>query len=108
MKVDNYGCLVPNCQLTDNNADLDWPGGWLRLYPNPAKGYIAVYHNGYTYSKGIFRIVDAAGKVKKVWKAALDDLTTVCDLPEYTPGVYFLQYIEDGKPIINKEFVITH
>lgn len=108
LKVDNYGCIVPNCHLTDQDKDVELPSGRLLLYPNPARDYIAVYHDGYTWSKGLFSIVDVTGKVQKIWRPALDEISTVCELTGLAPGSYFLQYAENDRIVVSRKFQLVH
>lgn len=94
LKVDNYGCLVPGCQLVSAaEAPLTEK---IRVYPNPAQEYVVVDHSGHSFSQGRFRLVSAAGMVQKEWTPAMDDLSTVVGLENVPPGSYFVQYVEDG------------
>ena len=104
--VDNYGCMVPNCQMVNSNQEISLSDKIL-IYPNPASVSTAIYHGGYAFSKGRFRILDIQGRLVQEWAAPVDDLTTMIDLEKYSSGTYFLQYVEQGEVKVSKQMVVV-
>ena len=103
--VDNYGCMVPGCQLVgtqEKGADI---GANILVYPNPVSSSLAVFHAGYPFSKGRFRIVSTEGRIMQEWISALDDVTDVLEVNTFAPGTYWLQYEENGVVLASKQVV---
>lgn len=104
--VDQYGCAVPGCR-TVNTAEGTPLTDKILIFPNPASEYAAIWHSGYTFSKGQFRIVSEQGQLMQSWKAPVDELTTMIDVRSYTSGVYMLVYEDAAGVVTSKQFVVT-
>jgi hypothetical protein len=98
--------MVPNCQMVNSNQEISLSCKIL-IYPNPASVSTAIYHGGYAFSKGRFRILDIQGRLVQEWAAPVDDLTTMIDLEKYSSGTYFLQYVEQGEVKVSKQMVVV-
>jgi len=105
LRVDNYGCMAPGCQLSPASEALE---DKISLYPNPASDFMVLQHNGYAFSKGRFRLVNTKGQIVQDWASPMDDLQTVFDLQAYEAGAYFLQYVEQGVVLAVKKLIVTH
>ena len=105
LRVDDYGCLVPGCQLVSTNPEVAIAEK-IKLYPNPASDHLAIYHAGYNFCQGRFRIVDLQGRVLQEWRTPASDLTTIFDLSQFVSGTFFLQYTEKGELLTNKAFSV--
>ncbi|MEY3241276.1 MAG: hypothetical protein RIR11_2714, partial [Bacteroidota bacterium] len=66
---------------------------------------LAVFHAGYPFSKGRFRIVSTEGRIMQEWISALDDVTDVLEVNTFAPGTYWLQYEENGVVLASKQVV---
>jgi len=104
LRVDNYGCLSPGCQLV--SASESPVEDKISIYPNPAFNYIVVHHGGYTFQKGHFSILNQQGQVVRDWVAPMDDVSTVFDVSRFPAGAYVLQYREAGGLMVVKSFVV--
>lgn len=106
-RVDEYGCVVPGCHLINsipaNQPDLSEQ---IKLYPNPASDYLNIYHGGYDFVKGSFRIVDSQGRILRNWTSPANELNTVMPVSDMSAGTYYLQYMEAGEVRISKAFVV--
>ena len=106
LRVDDQGCLVPGCQLVGVGPEAAL-GDQIKLYPNPASDHLTVYHGGYDFRQGRFRIVDLQGRVLREWVAPANDLSTVLDLSGFTAGTFLLQYLERGEVLAGKPFLVV-
>lgn len=101
IKVDSFGCLVPGCQLT-NNSDPKIKLIGLKIFPNPASDYLALYNA--TINKVLIHIFDLNGKEFSEF-ICLSNETTIVDISKYSVGSYILQAFVDGKIIWSEIFV---
>lgn len=106
IRIDDYGCMVPDCQLVGTNIVEDMEEH-IKVYPNPASDYIAIYHAGYSFQKGVFHLTDINGRNIKTWRSPSEDITTVCYLDGLANGSYYVRYEEEGKVIVSKMVVVV-
>ncbi|MBK6902664.1 MAG: T9SS type A sorting domain-containing protein [Saprospirales bacterium] len=96
LKVDEWGCLVPGCQL--DVATKDAPAGEemrLKVYPNPASEVLYI-HLPDAGPRGRFRLVDALGRTLREFAASPGDTTYILPLEGIPPGWYVVVY-EEGE-----------
>jgi hypothetical protein len=110
LKVDEYGCLVPNCHLLDtivsaSSIEIDTPA--LLLYPNPAQEELRVYVKGQQHNHYHFRIVDHTGRIWQEFESPLSETTFVLDVQQWVSGVYYLQCFGDGVLLRTDSFVVS-
>ena len=97
LKVDEWGCLVPGCQL--GVATKDAPAGEdmaLKVYPNPAFEVLYI-HLPNAGPEGRFRFVDILGRTIREFAASPGDTTYILPLEGIPAGWYVLQYEEGGR-----------
>lgn len=109
MKVDEHGCLIPDCHLNDDTTsvarDLE-KRVELAIYPNPASDFLNFQLRGERPAKGgSFRIVGTAGEVLAEIKGAKTGNTFTVPVHGWPDGTYFLQYIENGEVRAVEKFV---
>lgn len=105
VKVDEYGCLVPGCQLIDNVSEpvIDLK---LSLYPNPARDYLNVFYYDPAHRGEVnFCIVDVQGKLMQAFSSRFNDITHIIPLSGYPAGQYYLQAEIRGE-VVSKAFVV--
>ncbi len=109
MKVDKYGCLVPGCH-TVGTSDVDEQKIDLKIYPNPASDFLALYlHNDKNELKDLsFIITDINEKLMKKEMKIEKGVTTVIQLSDYPDGVYFFNIKRKGLLIESKPFIVSH
>ena len=122
LKVDEYGCLVPGCELVsgvrssdDSKSSDDFT---LLLYPNPVSEELQVYFSGPAGGEHHFRILDAQGREWRRFSTRLpaspdvaghagrsSEVTLLVEVDELPAGVYYLQYLREGKVVAMEGFV---
>jgi hypothetical protein len=73
LKVDEWGCLVPGCQLDVGAEEAPAPA-LLKVYPNPASGELYV-HLPEAGQGGRFRLYDALGRQALAFAATQGEAT---------------------------------
>lgn len=122
VKVDKYGCLVPDCHLYDNVDTTETSDSTIVidppiesspkpdvLYPNPANEEMFYYHHQKDFigeAKGF--VFDASGKRIYYWSVNQNDITYIIPTNNLEAGVYFLKVIEGDKTVRNEKFVVVH
>jgi hypothetical protein len=110
VKLDEFGCLVPGCQLVaTENIEGNPQGVALRLYPNPVSEVLNVY----TWlpeipRRAILRIVGSDGAVVRESAVTQRDLTTMIPVRDLPAGVYYVQLEADGMVVDVEEVVVVH
>jgi hypothetical protein len=106
MKLDEHGCLVPGCHLTDAAEEEAVPEIGLAIYPNPTTDYLNFYlKNAPQGKEASFRIVDANGRSVSGFNGSAANTTFIVPVWDWPAGVYFLQYLEDGVVRVTERFV---
>ena len=103
VRVDNYGCLSPGCHLQVYSPEAPLEDN-IHLYPNPTSAYVVIDHGGHDFSKGLFRIHDAQGRVLSEWRAPQGELSTLVSVAQYPAGQYWLWYEGPGGERVRKGF----
>ncbi len=107
VKVDQYGCLIPGCNLEVSANELTlFPKIILEPYPNPTSDILNIYFKHASPTNGIFRILDLNGKVLLQFDANKNDTTYLIGLDNFSSGVYFLQYLENKFILKTKQIII--
>jgi len=84
IKLDEHGCLVPDCHLIDTvdavndlYLDIDYS-----VFPNPTSDYINIhYTNDKHTNEGVFKIVNALGQIVYTLKPAFSDIIFLIVMP---------------------------
>ncbi|MCB0571796.1 MAG: T9SS type A sorting domain-containing protein, partial [Phaeodactylibacter sp.] len=98
LKVDEYGCLVPGCQLVSQvESPAQAAAPRLLLYPNPVREQLQVYYQSGGPAEAEFRIVDAQGRAWRHFHARLPEVTLIVDVAELPAGLYFLRCVQEGR-----------
>jgi hypothetical protein len=106
LKVDEYGCLIPGCQLVDVEEVLA-PHFELAVYPNPATEYISfqIKSTASLPSSSAVRIIDLNGRVLKSFDEPDENVTYLLSVDHYPGGTYFVQYLEQGQILATQAFI---
>lgn len=106
LKVDEHGCLVPDCHLLDGVSDLPSVSAApeVLLYPNPAREQITLHIKGQRGGYR-FRVVDLAGRVWQAFELPLSEGTVVLGLEGWPPGGYVVQCAQDNDWVGAWQFV---
>jgi hypothetical protein len=108
LKLDQYGCLMPGCQLSDATNEGAQPKIQLAIYPNPTSDYLNFYlHSPNPVGEAMFRIVNGEGKLVKEFKSGTFNTTFILPVWDWASGVYWLQYMEDGTVRATNKFIVS-
>ncbi|MFT4667299.1 MAG: hypothetical protein ACI9XB_004268 [Gammaproteobacteria bacterium] len=110
LKVDEHGCLVPECHLASSTIDLQEVSFEIKTYPNPISSSSGDYLNVYFYHpklrrEAVFQLVDVLGKVVLEFKSQHGDITHMIPVSGLATGTYWLR-CQVGDEIISKQVVI--
>jgi len=90
LKVDEYGCLEPGCQLTDNiDQTDDFNASQLKVFPNPSSGNFTIYLP--ERKKGEITVMDIMGKIV-LTKVIHNEQTIPIDISKNVSGLYLIQF----------------
>jgi len=108
LKLDQYGCLVPNCYTATEEAPTgEEPAIRLAIYPNPTADYLNFYlRTPRPVKEASFRIVSAEGRLVQSFQSDRPDVTFIVPVWDWAAGVYFLQYLEEGMVKGSERFVV--
>ncbi len=107
LKLDQYGCLVPGCQLSDA-VEEEQPQSEISLsiYPNPTSDYLNFYVNAPNPASGAtIRIINAEGGLVREFKTGSFDQTFIVPVWDWASGAYWLQYSIDGSVAQSEKFI---
>jgi uncharacterized delta-60 repeat protein len=79
----------------------------ILVYPNPAFDFVSFRLQGQRppNSGGVFRIVNAGGRLMKTFQSDRPDATFIVPVWDWAAGVYFLQYLEAGVVRVSEKFI---
>ena len=108
VKVDEFGCLVPDCQLVSTDElPATEPPFQILTYPNPTTDRLNVFlktapgagsHTG--------ELLDATGRSVRQFGGTAAEVTYVLDTQELPAGVYFLHVVVDGRWVRSERVVV--
>ena len=106
LKVDEYGCLIPGCQLVDDTEQLSNAAMTIAIYPNPSSDFLNFQLRNRTSTKvATFRIINAQGQVMRTIQTNHPSDTNILSIQDWPDGTYFLQYWEDNSILHTESFV---
>jgi len=111
LKLDEHGCLVPGCHLTDAAGEAERPEAALAIHPNPVSDYLNFQLRGSGLpQEGEFRIADMTGRAVAQFRAGLGaNDTYIVPAWDWPPGNYVLQYLDgEGRTVAAEQFVVAH
>jgi hypothetical protein len=110
VKVDQYGCLVPGCQLVSSTIDVQKTPFQIKLFPNPVSASSNDFLNVYFYhpdlqGQAIFQMTDASGKVLLKFSSSLGDVTHMVPVSNLASGLYWLT-CQVGDAVLTEAVVV--
>jgi hypothetical protein len=105
-KVDEYGCLIPGCQLLDDVEEPPHEKVQYQVYPNPVSDWLSVYVNDSRISQ--LSLVDAQGRLLQSTQAQRAQTTYLISVQDYPPGIYFLQGYSAQELLFSEKIIIQH
>jgi hypothetical protein len=109
LKVDKYGCIVPECHLNTSTEYLEKQYQFvIKTYPNPTSDFLNIYFkHQQNREDGLFRLIDLNGRVLLEFNADRNETTYIIDVEKYSNGIYFLQYFQNGIPVKSNQIIIS-
>lgn len=113
VKVDEHGCLVPNCQQYDNvdTTIIDTTivvSEPVELYPNPANTSLYYYHTQTdTTQQQTAYMYNLQGKLVQKFKLSDSNITYTIDVSNFESGVYVFTVKNKNGEFIRREKVIV-
>jgi len=105
LKVDEYGCLVPGCELVPTFEPEETPFE-IKLYPNPANEYLNVYfYHSKLETEAKFSLTNSDGRIVKEFTSNLNKTTHMIPVWNLPAGIYSLT-CQNGKSIVSKQLSI--
>ena len=119
LKVDKYGCLVPNCQQYDNIDTTDTtdtvvvePIITTELYPNPANTNLYYYHTQISsdstqnYWAYLFNM---QGQRVQQFELSQNNMTYIMDVTNFASGTYVFKVVsQNGHILKTKKVIVQH
>jgi len=108
LKVDQYGCLVPDCHLV-STEDVYSEEVNLLLYPNPAKDYLSFYCSFSPLWKEVtYSITDNQGHLLYHSSHLMNNTTNVNSVDNLSSGIYFLNLFNRNQIVKTEKFMVVH
>jgi len=91
VKVDEYGCLVAGCQLSDNISEQQTVGmKYFRAGPIPSGDFLNIYQSHNAPVNSIYQLIDMNGKVVEEFQAHSKGSTMMLSVDQFSVGGYQL------------------
>ena len=107
LKLDEYGCLVPGCQIID---DIEEVGGFkfeLKLFPNPTSDYLNIFiRNHSSFTSNIFSIYDNQGRLIDGYNCSIKEGTISISTENYISGEYFITVSTENQHLATRKFIV--
>ncbi len=91
LKVDEYGCLIPNCHITSTQEEPEKGEIPIMVYPNPVQDelyfLIPKEAEGSRYQ---LNLIDMSGRVLESHERIEKGVNYIMDMSKYPTGEYFL------------------
>ena len=107
MKVDEFGCLVEDCQLSDdiNVIEQDGTKEYFKAGPIPTQQFLNIYQSFNTSSGASYELIDMNGKVIEHFSSMSKGTTMMLDVSKYNSGTYLLNLMDGGKLLQSEKIV---
>ncbi|MFT4762781.1 MAG: hypothetical protein ACI9LN_004769 [Saprospiraceae bacterium] len=109
LKLDEHGCLVPDCYTDIEELEKSQLPFKMTIYPNPTTDYLNIYQ----YFDPIiipresrYRIVDNQGRMVANFPLGESDVTMVIPVWGWTKGAYFVQLAVNEIVVKTEKFIV--
>jgi len=108
VKVDEYGCLVEGCHLSDNIQEHSsaTEEEYFRASPNPASDFLNVFQSQSTSVGASYQLTDLNGQLLEEFQVMQKGTTTMLDVSGYPSGTYLLTLIENRTVLQQKKVIL--
>jgi len=115
VKVDEYGCLVEGCHLSDSIpsdtsntiTELKTIKEYFKAGPVPARDFLNIYQSYNAPIGAVYQLIDMNGKVLEEFPAHSKGSTMMISVEQFSVGGYQL-VLRKGSEILQTERVIIN
>jgi hypothetical protein len=108
LKVDEHGCLVEGCHLSDNIEELSTSTEYFKAGPVPARDFLNIYQTKALDNSFSYQLHDMNGNLVENFPAADFQTTFMLPVHEYVSGTYVLSLMENGKVLQSEKVIIQN
>ena len=108
LKVDEHGCLVEGCHLSDNIEELSTSTEYFKAGPVPASDFLNIYQTKALDNSFSYQLHDMNGKLIEHFPAADFQTTFMLPVHNYVSGTYVLSLMENGKVLQSEKVIIQN
>jgi hypothetical protein len=107
VKVDEFGCLVEDCQLSDGINVIEQDGAieYFKAGPIPAGQFLNIYQSLNSPHGAIYQLIDMNGRVLEDFPAMSKGTTMMLDVSKYNSGTYLLNLMDGGKLLQSQKII---
>ncbi|MBA3647984.1 MAG: T9SS type A sorting domain-containing protein [Chitinophagales bacterium] len=106
LKLDEYGCLLPGCQLSTGIADIVDNDVPFLINPNPASDYFIVQRSQISKSSVSIAIYDALGRSVQSKSFPSEEHTIRFNTGNWLEGMYLVQMKKGDEQWIKKIMIV--
>ncbi len=108
VKVDEHGCLVEDCHLSDNVSEIDVENKeYFKASPIPASDFLNIYQIQSLPPSAVYELYDLQGRLVKTIPAVEKNTTLMLDISDLNSGNYVLSLGQDNQLLQNKKVTIN-
>ncbi len=107
VKVDEYGCLVEGCHLSDNVSEIEMENKeYFKASPIPASDFLNIYQTQQVSPLAIYELYDLQGRLIKAIPVADSGTTLMVDISDLNSGNYVLS-LREGNQLLQQQKMIV-
>ena len=103
VKVDEHGCLIEDCHLSDGTTGINSAFEHFSIGPNPTTDYLKIFINK-TVNEGEIKIHDAYGRLIKTFHSDQSGTTLILNLTDLQKGAYTISLASQNQIIQTIKF----
>ena len=100
---------LADCNIISSTKDEAKDAIDIKIYPNPATEFISFYLDQNSIQKvNQYNIIDITGQIIKGMRPITSDINYVIHTHDFPSGIYFIQFLNEGKIIQTQKLIISH
>lgn len=107
LKVDQYGCLVPGCNLPSSLPVIEEIDVHYKVFPNPVQADLNIFVDDTKGTDLTIRFCDALGVPLKCLQHRGAATTYILPLQSYASGTYIVQFWQEGRLVKGEKVVLA-
>ncbi|MCB0762506.1 MAG: T9SS type A sorting domain-containing protein [Flavobacteriales bacterium] len=104
VKVDEYGCLIPRCQVSVEEFSQE--NGMMKVAPNPTRDFINVFVS-HDVDQAQLEVVDGFGRILDSTSLSHGGTTYLFDCSQYATGHYLVRLVSEHLGVLEVERVVV-